>query len=138
MLKFRYKIKGFLNKSDISFYLKSVESLNCFLRCQSVLSKGCLLFYHGTKHLKVLYIILLLDLLDLTSFFRWKKGGQVPPLDAPGSTPAFDHDNDHVTELKIIQLMLEFQPMFFQPRQLKNLFRVDQVESMGHESCKSL
>ena len=102
MLKFRYKIKGFLNKSDISFCLKSVESLNCFLRCQSVLSKGCLLFYHGTKHLKVLYIILLLDLLDLTSFFRWRKGGQVPPLDALGSTPAFDHDNDHVTELKII------------------------------------
>ena len=95
MLKFRYKIKGFLNKSDISFCLKSVESLNCFLRCQSVLSKGCLLFYHGTKHLKVLYIILLLD---LTSFFRWRKGGR----DAPSSTLAFDLDNDHVTELKII------------------------------------
>ena len=95
MLKFRYKIKGFLNKSDISFCLKSVESLNCFLRCQSVLSKGCLLFYYGTKHLKVLYIILLLD---LTSFFRWRKGEH----DAPSSTLAFDHDNDHVTELKII------------------------------------
>ena len=32
MLKFRNKIKVFSNKSDISFCLKSVESLNCFLR----------------------------------------------------------------------------------------------------------
>ena len=87
MLKFKYKIKVFSNKSDISFCLKSVESLNCFLRCQSVLSRGCLLFYHGTKHLRGLYIILLLELLDLISFFWCSQGVQVPPSNTTPTPP---------------------------------------------------
>ena len=71
------------NKSD-SLCLKSVESLNCFLQCQSVLSRGCLLFYHGTKHLRVLYIILLLGLLNLIQLFQMEsRGGGDAPLAPP-------------------------------------------------------
>ena len=87
MLKFRYKIKFFKNRSNFSFCLKSIESLNCFLRCQSVLSRGYLLFSHRTKHLRVLYIILLLDL--RSCFSRWSRGVTIAPSRPPWLHPRY-------------------------------------------------